>query len=434
MTPAAAALPEGVARLGEPVTRANLSSPRPERRSSQGVPAVDPGLAELEQGYQAAQARLFGGGGGGGSFGAGSGNEGTDNLDGSDNPGSDNPFDDALDDSGSDDGTDPGDSDTGDSGNDGEGGDSDTSSGDSGDDGGEGDSGNGSGGDTGDTGGDTGGGGGGPIEPPFYDFLLTGPIGSTDGEPLHRAWRASSTVFVLEDSREVVCQPGFTRFSSFEDRQLYFGDSDEDGDLEITIVSLLPAVGSMVETFHQTETGFVLFSSILTFRKKVSCLEYFDFSGSDANELVLTFEGEPHVHTYESFDGSWVYQSEVVLPFTPGVLIRSVEGAGFGTSLLYILSDDFESVVNLLSIRPDLVRSSPNIPLTRKQFFNVSWREEISSEEENVMVIEMADKIVLIDWSPTRWQWNMTLSGPVIQRTIIGYYNSSQGRQTLWVQ
>ena len=434
MTPAAAAaLPEGVARLGEPVTRANLSSPRPERRSSQGVPAVDPSLAELEQGYQAAQARLFGGGGGGGSFGAGSGNEGTDNLDGSDNPGSDNPFDDALDDSGSDDGTDPGDSNTGDSGNDGEGGDSDTSSGDSGDDGGEGDSGNGSGGDTGDTGGDTGGGGGGPIEPPFYDFLLTGPIGSADGEPLHRAWRASSTRFVLEDSSEVLFQPGFTRFSIFEDQQLYFGDSDEDGDLDITVVSLLPAVGSMVETFHQTETGFVLFSSILTFRKKVSCLEYFDFSGSDVNELVLTFEGEPNVHTYESLDGTWVYQSEVVLPFTPGVLIRSSEGSGAADSLLYVIAEDFESVANFLSIRPDLIRSIPDIPLTRKEFLNVSWEEGISTEEENVMVIEMADKIVLIDWSPSGWQWNMTLSGPEFQRTIIGYYSSGQVRQTVWI-
>ena len=35
VTPAAAARPEGVARLGEPVTRANMSAPRPERRSSQ---------------------------------------------------------------------------------------------------------------------------------------------------------------------------------------------------------------------------------------------------------------------------------------------------------------------------------------------------------------------------------------------------------------
>ena len=382
---------------------------------------ADPDLAELEQGYQAAQARLFGGG----SFG-GAGNAGTD-----DPSGSDNPFDDALDDSSPDDDSDAGDSGSEDpgEGDAGDGGDSDGSSGNSGDNGGDGDS---SDGDTG-TGGDTGGDSGGPVGPPFYDFILTGPIGTPDENYLHRAWRVSSTRFMLEDSTEISFQPGFTPFRIFEDQQLYFGDSDEDGDLDITTVSLVPAVGSRVETFHQTANGFVLFSSLLTFQKKVRCLEYFDFSGSDVNELALTFEGEPDLHTYESLDGRWVYQSEVVLSFTPGVLIRSVEGAGGGSSVLYIIDEDFESVANLLSIRPDVVRSSPSIPLARRQFFNISWREGISTEEENVMVIEMADKIVLIDWNPTGWQWNMTLSGPELPRTIIGYYSSAQFRQTLWI-
>ena len=377
-------------------------------------------LAELEQGYQAAQARLFGGGGG--AFSAG--NAGTD-----DSNGSDNPFDDALDDSGaSDDASEAGDSDTGDpdaNSDAGDGGDSDTSSGDSGDDGGE--------GDTGNTGGDTGGNAGGPIEPPFYDFLLTGPVGSPDGEPLHWAWRAGSTVFVLEDSTEIIFQPGFTPFNIFEDQQLYFGDSDGDGDLDVTVVSLIPTLGSTVETFHQTGNGFVLFSAVVTYLKRVRCLEYFDFSGSDGNELALTFEGEPNLHIYQSIEGSWVYQSEMALSFTPGVLIKSLEGAGVGSSLLYIISDDFESVANLLSIRPDVVRAHPNIPLTRRQFFNVSWREGISTEDENVMAIEMVDRIVLIDWSPGRWDWNLTLSGPEFQRTIIGYYNDNRLRQTLWI-
>ena len=420
LTPASAARPEGVVRLSQPVTRANLSSPRPERRSSTGVegPGSNQDLAELEQGYQAAQARLFGGGGG--AFSAGTAD--TDESDGSDNP-----FDDALDDSdASDDPSEAGDSDSGDPGSDGEAGDdgdSDSSSGDPGDNGGEGDSGDG------DTGGDT----GGPLAPPFYDFLLTGPIGSRDGEPLHRGWRASSTFFVLEDSTEVFFQPGFTPFSIFEDQQLYFGDSDGDGDLDVTVVSLIPTVGSRVETFHQTGNGFELFSAILTFRKRVRCLEYFDFSRSDANELALTFEGEPNLHIYESIEGNWVYQSEIALSFPPGVLIKSVEGAGFGSSLLYIISDDFESVANLLSIRPDVVRANPDIPLTRKEFFNVSWREGISTEDENVMAIEMADKIVLIDWSPGRWDWNLTLSGPEFQRTITGYYSTNLFRQTLWI-
>ena len=429
VTPAVAALPEGVARLGEPVTRANLSSPRPERRSSPGVPVADPDLAELEQGYQAAQARLFGGGGGGGgSFGAGNGSEGTDSPDGSDNP-----FDDALDDSGSDDATDTGDSDTSDPGNDGDagdGGDSDGSSGDTGGDGGSGDSGDGSGGDTG---GDTGGSGGGPIEPPFYDFLLTGALGRSEGKSLHRAWRASSTFFVLEDSSEIVFQPGFTPFSIFQDQQLYFGDSDGDGDLDVTVVSLVPQVGSTVETFHQTENGFVLFASVLTYLKSVRCLEYFDFSGGSANELALTFDGEPNLYTYASIDGTWVYEGEIAFSFTPGVLIRSSEGSGAADSLLYVIAEDFESVANLLDIRPDLVRSIPNIPLPRKEFLNVSWEEGISTEEENVLAIEMAEKIVLIDWSPARWKWNMTLSGSDFQRTIVGHYNDNQVRQTLWI-
>ncbi len=390
---------------------------------------VDPDLAELEQGYQAAQARLFGGGGGGGSFGPGNGNQGTD-----DSNGSDNPFDDALDDSGSEDAADTGGDPDGE-GEAGDGGDSGTGSGDAGDDGGEGgeggegDSGDGSGGDTGNPGGDS----GEPIEPPFYDFLLTGPLGTPDEEPLHRAWRASSTVFVLEDSSEIIFQPGFTPFSVFQEQQLYFGDADEDEDLDVTIVSLIPTVGSTVETFHQTENGFVLFASVLTYLKSVRSLEYFDFLGGDGNELALTFDGESNLHIYGSIDGSWVYESEMAFSFTPGVLIRSSEGAGVGSSLLYVIDEDFESVVNLLSIRPDVVRPSPNIPLTRRQFLNISWREGISTEEENVMVIEMADKIVLIDWSPTRWKWNMTLSGPDFQRTIIGHSNDNRIRQTLWI-
>ena len=417
VTPASAARRDGVARLSQSATGANLSSPSPEPPSPTGIggQGPNPELEELEQGYQAAQARLFGGGGGAFS----SGTAGTDESDGSDNP-----FDDALEDP-----------DSGDPGSDGEAGDdgdSDSSSGDPGDDGGEGDSGDGdtgSGGGTGDTGGDT----GGPIAPPIYDFLLIGPVGSSDGEPLHRAWRASSTVFVLEDSTESIFQPGFTPFNVFEDQQLYFGDSDGDGDLDVTIVSLIPTLGSTVETFHQTGNGFVLFSALLTYQKSVRCLEYFDFSGGDGNELALTFEGEPNLHIYESIEGSWVYQSEMALSFTPGVLIKSLQGAGVGSSLLYIISDDFESVANLLSIRPDVVRANPDIPLTKRQFFNVSWREEISTEDENVMAIEMVDKIILIDWDPNRWKWNMTLSGPEFQRTIIGYYSDNQLRQTVWI-
>ncbi len=435
LTPAPGGRPEEVTRLREPVTPANLPAPRPGQRSPPDIagPVANQDLAELEQGYQAAQARLFGGGGGGAFA------PGTDDSDGADN-GSDNPFDEALDDPGApDDASDPGDSESGDPGDDsdaGDGGDSDNSSGDSGDPGGEGDSGDGdtgTGGDTGNSGGDAGDNGGGPIAPLFYDFLLTGPVGSPDGAPLHRAWRASNTVFVLEDPTEVIFQPGFTPFSIFEDQQLYLGDSDGDGDLDVTIVSLIPTLGSTVETFHQTANGFVLFASVLTYLKSVGCLEYFDFSGSDANELVLTFEGEPDLHTYEPIEGSWVYKSEIALSFTPGVLIKSQEGSGVSSSLLYIVSEDFESVANLLSIRPDLVRSSPDIPLTRKRFFNVSWREDISTEDENMMAIEMADKIVLIDLGPNRWKWNLTLGGPEFQRTIIGYYNDNRLRQTLWI-
>ena len=391
---------------------------------------VNQELAELEQGYQAAQARLFGGGGE--AFAAG-----TDGSD--DSNGSDNPFDNAVDDpSTADDASDGGDTATGDPSNDGDTGDvgdSDTSSDASGETGGD----TGTGGETGSTGGDTGGAAGGPIEPPFYDFLLTGPVGSPDGEPLHRAWRATSSLFVLEDLTEVIFQPGFTPFNIFEDQQLYFGDSDGDGDLDVTIVSLIPRLGSTVETFHQTANGFEqtangfeLFSAVLTYLKSVRCLEYFDFSGSDANELALTFEGEPNLHIYESIEGSWVYQSEIALSFTPGVLIRSLEGAGVESSLLYIISDDFELVANLLSIRPHVVRPGPRIPLARREFFNVSWRGDISTEVENVMAIEMVDKIVLIDWSPGGWKWNMTLSGPEFERTMIGYYNDNQFRQTLW--
>ena len=54
-------------------------------------------------------------------------------------------------------------------------------------------------------------------------------------------------------------------------------------------------------------------------------------------------------------------------------------------------------------------------------------------EDGNVMAIEMADKIILIDWSPDHWKWNMTLSGPEFQRTIIGYYNDNRFRQTVWI-
>ena len=80
---------------------------------------------------------------------------------------------------------------------------------------------------------------------------------------------------------KVIFQPGFTPLNVFEDQQLYFGDSDGDGDLDVTIVSLIPTLGSTVEKFHQTGNGFVLFSALLTYQKSVRCLEYFDFSGGD---------------------------------------------------------------------------------------------------------------------------------------------------------
>ena len=65
VTPASAARRDGVARLSQSATGANLSSPSPEPSSPTGIggQGPNPELEELEQGYQAAQARLFGGGG-----------------------------------------------------------------------------------------------------------------------------------------------------------------------------------------------------------------------------------------------------------------------------------------------------------------------------------------------------------------------------------
>ena len=47
----------------------------------------------------------------------------------------------------------------------------------------------------------------------------------------------------------MVFQPGFTPFDLFEDQQLFFGDADGDDDVDVTVVSLIPSIGSTVETF-----------------------------------------------------------------------------------------------------------------------------------------------------------------------------------------
>ncbi len=401
VTPAAA-FPAGVAQFSD--------FPREQGRplSNQGngpSPRIAGWLydevAELERGYQAARAWLFGGSGR--AFGA---------L--SDDPDdSYNPFDEALGDGSAADESDGGDT--------GESGDTVEGNGDSG-----GDSGTGNG----DSGGDL----GGPTEPPFFDFLITGAVGATESGQLHRAWRASSTVFVLEDLRELVFQPGFTPFNLFDDQQLYFGDADGDGDLDITVVSLIPTIGSTVETFLQTDNGFELGATILTYLRSVLCLEYFDFGGSPEKELVITFEGEPNVHIYEPVDGVWIYWDEVVLSFLPGVLIKTTESEETAGSLLYIVSEDFKVVANVLAVRPDIVRFTSQLPLTRRRFMNVRWQGESSSQENNLMAVEMADKIVLLDWSATRWRWIASLTGSPFQQTIIGYYNGNRRRQMLWIR
>ncbi len=231
----------------------------------------------------------------------------------------------------------------------------------------------------------------------------------------------------------MVFQPGFTPFDLFEDQQLFFGDADGDDDVDVTVVSLIPSIGSTVETFLQTENGFQLQASIFTYLKSVRCLEYFDFSGSAENELVLAFESEENLHIYEPVDGAWVYHSELALSFVPGLLINSTEGSGTAGSALYIVSDDFDTVANVLAVRPDILRFTSRLPLNRRRFLNVQWRGEASSEEDNVMGVEMADKVVLVDWNPRRWRWIATLSASPFQRTIIGHYNSGRLRQIVWI-
>ncbi len=115
------------------------------------------------------------------------------------------------------------------------------------------------------------------------------------------------------------------------------------------------------------------------------------------------------------------------------MLIHSQEGAGVGSTLLYVVDEEFESAANLLSLRPDVVRFSPDTPLARMRLFNVSWTERVSLKDDNVIAIEMADKIILIDRAPARWKWIMTLGGPQFQRTIIGYYNDDRSRQMVWI-
>ncbi len=397
MTPSVALRPTGVAQLFDGSRPGDTSSsPTENFPLSDGTGSQSDQLAEINQGYNAAQSRLFGGGVG--AFGASD----------TDVDSSDNPFNEAIDDDGAptdvSGGEDTGDGDSGDGpDNPGE------NDGDSGDD------------------------SGGPVKPPFFNVLITGPVQGPEFGQLHRAWRASPTLFVLEDFRELSFQPGLVPYNQFEDQQLYLGDVDSDGDVDATVVSRIPSIGSVVETFIQVDQYFELSATILTYLKSVRCVEYFDFNGDSENELIMTFEGLPNVHVYEAIEGAWVYQSEIVLSFIPGVLIETTEGAGTAGNILYMLSEDFTFAANILAVRPDIVRFSPQLPQHVRKMMNVQWQGESSSENDNVMVFEMFDKLILIDWSPRRWDWTVSLSGSQFQRTIIGENNISGKRQIFWI-
>ncbi|MBI4446818.1 MAG: VCBS repeat-containing protein [Acidobacteria bacterium] len=270
--------------------------------------------------------------------------------------------------------------------------------------------------------------------PDVFDFLVIGNWAQLSGR-VFRAARLETGSFALEGGLEFSFVMGISR------KILVFGDNDQvltsdlngDGLTDLVFARVGP-LGTVLDSYLGDEYGeFRRWAFGFVLQKSVIGLALYDFNADGQLDLALLVKNSPHLFVYEKSGEQFKYVKELLLPFTPGLVVDSDSGGSQKDRRLYVLDSALRNGVTIGSRysdsfvvgTDDLLNSARILKLT-----NLGGQ----TGEADVLVFEYGNRIVLAESRPggPLFYGSLSTAGKV-PFVIIGDFQGYKSRQLVYI-
>ena len=336
-------------------------------------------------------------------------------------------------------------SDSGGSGNSDQNGQEDPSGDDSGNSGSNTDSGSGSNDGNGTT--DPSNGGGDPQQPPAggnpedeldSQFLVLGLLDDSDpGRFSFQAQRNVQGTYTLDTGRELSLLSGVVGFArptvlAEAGQQLLVVNSGSNHGRDY-ILTDSTSVGSTIRSFAFVGADLREHYSRAFLFDLIRSAAVFDFDGNGTDEVAIAFVKNPNLVIYDVADGGLVYQRELVLPFSPALLVNTVDQRGTPTRYLQAYNAGLTRSVTFSSRLPAGAYSYSRPP-TYLGVQDVEVTAPADSETRQYTVVQYEDRIVVLSQADQANQVLISFDfGPDFPIVLIGDYLQNGLQQTLFL-
>ena len=271
-------------------------------------------------------------------------------------------------------------------------------------------------------------------EPLTYDFLIIGKLeGNEEGRGVSRAIRESRWEFVLENSFRFSFFPHHEPRSFSENEQLVTADLNGDG-LSDFVFAYVGPLGTRLDSYVRDSLGGgQRWAYGFLFQESVRSFAVFDFDGDEHPEIVLALFDHPYLVVYRRSGERFEYLQELVLPFTPGLVVNSETGPFARGRRVYVFDLFLEYVVSLSSQHPGAFLVESNLPLTYLRNIDV----DISGSgvaEKGATVFEYGGRIAVAERGKSGvnlvGSFDISVEGSLV---IVGDYLGHHSRQMIYV-
>ena len=271
-------------------------------------------------------------------------------------------------------------------------------------------------------------------EPFTFDFLIMGELeGNEKGRRVFRAIRESGGEFVLENSFRFHFFPHQEPVGFHENEQLVTTDLNGDGLSDFVFARVGP-LGTRLDSYVRDSSGsFQRWAYGFLFHKSVRSLAVFDFDGDEHPEILLALFDHPYLVVYRRSGERFEYLQELVLPFTPGLVVDSETGLFAPGRRVYVFDIFLHQVVSLSSQHPGTFLVDSNLPLTYLRGIDVEYSASGAAEKETI-VFEHSGRIAVAEKGKSGvslvGSFDISVDVPLV---IVGDYLGRHSRQLIYV-
>ncbi len=277
-----------------------------------------------------------------------------------------------------------------------------------------------------------------PPQPlPPFNFLVVGHLpGNASDALVSRARLDSNGEFALENSYRFSFFPGiFHSILTFgENEKLEMSDLDNDGSLDLLVVTEVPSVGTAIESYLQKTPGeFELGASAFLYLQAIRSFSLFDFNRDGKDELALVLASNDNLVVFEQVGSEWRYLRELALSIRPGLVMSSAVAPGVKNRQLYVIDRDLQFVLTSDDRQPDFFRPGSKAPLNRLRLVEANLTGRNPGPNITLVFI-LPDQVVLAEGlGGTLRTFGSFATNPSPPLVIIGDYAQKGSRQMLWV-